>query len=102
MLSLHDTGTCTRLGMWHFLVYHLAKIKSSKNWSILVAVIPTGGNQNIFIKNHRLIVYIECKHYKVTVLQLSYVELLLDLIIILMISLQPYFTIHLFETGGRL
>jgi len=54
------------------------------------------------MKNHGLIVYVECKHYKVSVLQLRYVELLLDQIMVLMISLQPYLTIHLFETGGLL
>ena len=49
-----------------------------------------------------LIVCIECKDNKVTVLQLSYVQLLLDLEIKLVVSLHPEFTIHLFKAGGLL
>ena len=47
-----------------------------------------------------LIVCIECKDNKVTVLQLSYVQLLLE--IKLVVSLHPEFIIHLFKAGGLL
>ena len=49
-----------------------------------------------------LIVCIECKDNKVTVLQLSYVQLLLDREIKLVVSIHPEFTIHLFKAGGLL
>ena len=60
----------------------LVGCKFSKMWSIVVAVIPTGCNQDILF--HKKITGTQ-----VTVHQLSYVEVLLGLTIVLMISLQP-------------
>ena len=62
-LSLHDTGTCTRLGMWHFLVYHLPKI--SGRMQILQNVVnfgcsdPTGCNQDKFFRKKS---QVDCLH----------------------------------------